>query len=76
MTEPVVRPAVRGSDYAELSRLVREAGLLDRRPRYYAIKITVLAPIHRSRPGHQLRRSPPRPARRPALSPSRPASLP
>jgi len=43
MTEPVVRPAVRGSDYAELSRLVRGAGLLDRRPRYYAIKITVLA---------------------------------
>src|SRR6185437_8007185 len=29
--------------YAELSRLVRGAGLLDRRPRYYAIKITVLA---------------------------------
>jgi fatty acid desaturase len=43
MTEPVVRPAVHGSDYAELSRLVRGAGLLDRRPRYYAIKITVLA---------------------------------
>ena len=31
----------RGSDYAELSRLVRGAGLLDRRPGYYTIKIAV-----------------------------------
>jgi fatty acid desaturase len=31
----------RGSDYAELSRLVRGAGLLRQRPGYYAIKITV-----------------------------------
>ncbi len=29
----------RGSDYAELSRQVRQAGLLDRRPAYYALKI-------------------------------------
>jgi fatty acid desaturase len=29
----------RGSDFAELSRRVREAGLLDRRPGYYAAKI-------------------------------------
>ncbi len=28
-----------GSEYAELSRQVRQAGLLDRRPRYYAVKI-------------------------------------
>jgi fatty acid desaturase len=31
----------RGSDYAALSRRVREAGLLDRRPRYYAWKISL-----------------------------------
>src|SRR6266566_2372713 len=30
-----------GSEYAELSRLVRDAGLLDRRGRYYAWKIVV-----------------------------------
>jgi fatty acid desaturase len=30
-----------GSEYAQLSRQVREAGLLDRRPRYYAGKIAV-----------------------------------
>jgi len=30
----------RGSAYAELSRQVRQAGLLDRRPAYYAAKIT------------------------------------
>jgi fatty acid desaturase len=29
----------RGSDYAELSRHVRQAGLLDRRPVYYVLKI-------------------------------------
>jgi hypothetical protein len=29
----------RGSAYAELSRQVRQAGLLDRRPAYYAAKI-------------------------------------
>src|SRR5215469_573312 len=33
----------RGSDYAILSRQVRRAGLLDRRPRYYAWKITLTA---------------------------------
>jgi len=31
----------RGSEYAELSRQVRQAGLLERRPRYYAWKIAV-----------------------------------
>ena len=31
----------RGSDYAILSRQVRQAGLLDRRPRYYTWKITL-----------------------------------
>jgi len=58
MTEAAPAPAVRagpgpggraargpgrGSDYAELCRLVRRDGLLDRRPRYYAVKMTVLA---------------------------------
>ena len=31
----------RGSDYADLSRRVRQSGLLDLRPRYYAWKITL-----------------------------------
>jgi fatty acid desaturase len=31
----------RGSDYAQLSRQIREAGLLERRPGYYAWKIAV-----------------------------------
>jgi fatty acid desaturase len=33
--------AAQGSEYAELSRAVRGAGLLRRRPAYYSIKITV-----------------------------------
>ena len=33
----------RGSDYAALSRQVRQLGLLDRRPRYYAWKIALTA---------------------------------
>ena len=33
----------RGSDYAALSRQVRQSGLLDRRPGYYAWKITLTA---------------------------------
>jgi fatty acid desaturase len=33
----------RGSDYAALSRQVRQAGLLELRPRYYAWKITLTA---------------------------------
>ncbi|MEU8179656.1 acyl-CoA desaturase [Micromonospora sp. NPDC049047] len=32
----------RGSEYADLSRLVRSAGLLDRRPRRYAARVTVI----------------------------------
>jgi fatty acid desaturase len=31
----------RGSDYAALSRQVRQSGLLDRQPRYHAWKITL-----------------------------------
>jgi fatty acid desaturase len=42
-SEPAERlalpPSGRGSEYAELSRRVREAGLLDRRPAYYCVKI-------------------------------------
>jgi fatty acid desaturase len=34
-------PAPRGSEYAELSRQIRRAGLLERRLRYYAWKITL-----------------------------------
>ncbi|MEU7676377.1 acyl-CoA desaturase [Micromonospora taraxaci] len=32
----------RGSEYADLSRLVRNAGLLDRRPRRYAARVTAV----------------------------------
>jgi hypothetical protein len=35
--------AARGSDYARLSRLVRERGLLRRRPGYYTMKMIVEA---------------------------------
>ena len=41
MTPELARP--RGSDYAVLSRQVRQAGLLDRRLRYYAWKISLTA---------------------------------
>ena len=37
---PPVLPAIGpGSDYAQLSRTVKEAGLLRRRPVYYSLKI-------------------------------------
>ena len=39
----VAVPAPRGSEYAQLSRRIRQAGLLDRRPRYYAWKIAITA---------------------------------
>ncbi|PWR05406.1 delta fatty acid desaturase [Micromonospora acroterricola] len=32
----------RGSEYAELSRLIRGAGLLDRQPRRYAVRVTLV----------------------------------
>jgi fatty acid desaturase len=35
----VLPPSLRGSEYADLSRRVRQAGLLDRRPAYYCVKI-------------------------------------
>ena len=40
---PLQRPGTSGrhSEYAQLSRLIREAGLLDRRPGYYTWKIAV-----------------------------------
>jgi fatty acid desaturase len=34
-----------GAEFAELRRLVRQEGLLERRPRYYLIKIAVLATL-------------------------------
>ncbi|MEW2381752.1 acyl-CoA desaturase [Micromonospora sp. NPDC047707] len=37
------RPARQGSDYAELSRRIRSAGLLDRRPARYAARIALTA---------------------------------
>jgi fatty acid desaturase len=37
--------ARRGTEYAQLSRLIRQAGLMRRRPRYYAWKIAVTATL-------------------------------
>lgn len=47
MTELGVAPAIRsqGSDYAELMRQVRGAGLLERRTAYYYVKIGVTAAL-------------------------------
>ena len=39
MTSPQASETSHGSDFAELSRLVKEAGLLRRRRRYYAVRI-------------------------------------
>lgn len=39
MRQVVSDPPVRGSDYAELSRRIRAAGLLERRPGWYAVRI-------------------------------------
>jgi fatty acid desaturase len=36
----------RGSDYAALSRLIRQHGLLKRRPGYYAAKISIMAVLY------------------------------
>ena len=41
--DPVPAGGRRGSDFAELSRRVKEAGLMARRPGYYAVKITLTA---------------------------------
>jgi fatty acid desaturase len=40
---PPGSPAPRASEYAELSRQIRGAGLLERRPRYYTWKIIITA---------------------------------
>ncbi len=42
---PAGAPAAvrRGSDYAQLARQVKQAGLLERRPRHYILRITVTA---------------------------------
>jgi fatty acid desaturase len=40
---PAASAPRRGSEYAELSRQVRQAGLLERRPAYYAWKITIIS---------------------------------
>src|SRR5262249_16394267 len=42
---PIPPASVRGSDYAELSRLVRQAGLLERRRWPYVWRITVTATL-------------------------------
>ena len=36
-------PVARGSDFAQLNRLIAGAGLLDRRPGYYALRLSLVA---------------------------------
>ncbi len=36
----------RGSDFARLARQITDAGLLDRRPFYYAIRMTIMAAVY------------------------------
>jgi fatty acid desaturase len=43
MKAPASPATSRGSDYAELSRLIKHTGLLDRRPVYYALLIGITA---------------------------------
>ncbi|WP_229074425.1 acyl-CoA desaturase [Actinoplanes sp. DH11] len=42
MTSAVERPRPAGSDFAPLNRLVMEAGLMDRRPAHYAVRMAVV----------------------------------
>ena len=44
-SQPVDAPDRRGSDYSELSRRVKAAGLLRRRPGYYRWKIAATAAL-------------------------------
>ena len=39
------RPKTAGSDFAALNRTIAEAGLLERRPAYYAVRMTVVAAL-------------------------------
>jgi fatty acid desaturase len=39
---PAEQVARRGSDFAELCRLIKREGLLDRRPRYYTVKFAIM----------------------------------
>jgi fatty acid desaturase len=39
---PAEHVARRGSDFAELCRLIKREGLLDRRPRYYTVKFAIM----------------------------------
>ena len=43
MTTSVTRPRTAGSDFAALNRRITEAGLLERRPAYYAVRMSVVA---------------------------------
>ena len=43
MTTTVDRPRTAGSDFAVLNRRIAEAGLLERRPAYYAARMSVVA---------------------------------
>jgi fatty acid desaturase len=43
MTTTTERPRTAGSDFAELNRRVTRAGLLERKPAYYAVRLTAVA---------------------------------
>ncbi|MEU4427392.1 acyl-CoA desaturase [Actinoplanes sp. NPDC024001] len=42
MTSATERPRTAGSDFAALNRRITDAGLLERRPAYYAVRMTVV----------------------------------
>ncbi|WP_250038484.1 fatty acid desaturase family protein [Paractinoplanes maris] len=45
MTTTANRPTTTGSDFAALNRRITDAGLLERRPAYYAVRMTVVAAL-------------------------------
>ena len=46
MTAAVRTPRAAGSDFAVLNRLITDAGLLTRRPAYYAVRMSVVAAMY------------------------------
>ena len=43
---PTLSPHTSGSDFARLSKKIADAGLMARRPGYYATRITVVAALY------------------------------
>jgi len=43
LAQPTARRTGNGSDFSELARRITEAGLLERKPRYYAVRLSLVA---------------------------------